>query len=185
MLLGLTFPGQMKQKNETKRHVIARVHSEQYSPKKQRTVVVYVSAVEMSPDLMMGSPFEAYYMSCQGSTLSPKQFSISQPKIITFMWQLTAIISSDLLRFTQGKKKRNHTPTHAFSSPKSWYFYSRNNIITRTLNHLQGLHSDDLLYTCTTVAEYQMWAISNGAACHKVWYECAAQWNTRIDHILL
>lgn len=84
-----------------------------------------------------------------------------------------------------GKKKRNHTPTHAFSSPKSWYFYSRNNIITRTLNHLQGLHSDDLLYTCTAVAEYQMWAISNGAACHKVWYECAAQWNTQIDHILL
>lgn len=113
MLLGLTFPGQMK-KNETKRHVIARVHSEQYSPKKQRTVVVYVSAVEMSPDLMMGSPFEAYYMSCQGSTLSPKQFSISQPKIITFMWQLTAIISSDLLRFTEGKKKKKeitHPPT--------------------------------------------------------------------------
>lgn len=26
-----------------------------------------------------------------------------------------------------------------------------------------------------------MWAISNGAACHEVWYECAAQWNTRLN----
>lgn len=36
MLLGLTFPGQMKQKNEQKRHMIAPVHSEQYSPKKTK-----------------------------------------------------------------------------------------------------------------------------------------------------
>lgn len=38
MLSGLTFPGQMKQKYEKKRHMIAPVHSEQYSPKKQTTV---------------------------------------------------------------------------------------------------------------------------------------------------
>lgn len=60
--------------------MIAPVHSEQYSPKKQRAVVVCVSAGEVFPDLVVGSLFEAYYMSCQGSTVCPKQFSKPKPK---------------------------------------------------------------------------------------------------------
>lgn len=76
--------------------------------RKQSTEVVCVSAGEMPPDQMMGSPFEAYYMSCQGSTICLTQFSKSQPKIITWMWQVTAIISFELLGRTQ-KTKTKHT----------------------------------------------------------------------------
>lgn len=93
---------------------------------------VWLSAGEMPPDLMIGSSFEAYSISCQGSTLCPKQFSKSQPKIITLMWQLTAIISSDLLRCTQKWKTHTHFLFHLQR------FYSRNKIITRMLNHLHS-----------------------------------------------
>lgn len=111
--------------------------------------MVCVSAGEMPPDLMIGSSFEAYSISCQGSTLCPKQFSKSQPKIITLMWQLTAIISSDLLRCTQKWKTHTHFLFHLQR------FYSRNKIITRMLNHL---HS----WGCTQVT-----CSIHVAECHK------------------
>lgn len=92
--------------------MIAPVLREQYSPKKERTGVCVSSTVagEMPPGQMMGRPFEAYYMSCQCSTICPKQFSKSQPKIITLMWQLTQsyiLICSDAL-----KKKKKKLNTH-------------------------------------------------------------------------
>lgn len=43
--------------------MIALVHIEQYSPKKQRRVEVGVSAGEISLHLRMADPFEAYFMS--------------------------------------------------------------------------------------------------------------------------
>ncbi len=129
--------------------MIAPVHSEQYSPKKQRTVVVCVSAGEMPPDQMMHSSFEAYYMSCQGSTICPKQFSKSQPKKITLMWQLTGIVSFDLLRCTQ---ERNKTLTRA-----------------RTLPHLQRSDS----FTVETKALLGSWTTFRGCtqvSCYSVLY---------------
>lgn len=95
----------------------------------------------------MGSPFEAYDMSCLGSTICPMQFSKSHSNIITLMWQVTAIISFDLLG-------RSQKYTHSlFLVSKD--LNSRNKRITRILNHLQGLHWGVLLLCSIHVAECQ------------------------------
>lgn len=109
MLLGLTFPGQMKQKNEEKGTWLL-LSTVSNTVQRNKELLWFVSAGEMPPNQMMGCPFEAYYMTCQGSTICPKQFSTSQPKIITLMWQLTTIISSDLLRCTRKNKKTKTNP---------------------------------------------------------------------------
>lgn len=80
--------------------MIAFVHSEPYSPQKQRRVVVCVRISEVHFNWTIASRCEAYYMSCQGSTLCPQLLAQITPKRSGFIWSLMTIISPNLPQYT-------------------------------------------------------------------------------------
>lgn len=64
--------------------MIALVHSERQSLKKQRSVVVFVRAGEIPLDWMMASPFKAYYTSVKRGAFCRQLFPQITFKRINF-----------------------------------------------------------------------------------------------------
>lgn len=166
MLLGLTISGQMKLKNhKQKAHdcfsFLFFVHSEPYSPQKQRSV----SKGEVTPVWMTASSSGAHYMSCQGGTLCPQLLPQITPEKLSFIWPLITIISPNLPQSTLWKSICPKKPYMSFLLlflPKKREFYSR----VTAAEYWTGLHKGDVLYTYGWMSERS--AISKSAALLKV-----------------